>query len=102
MKPPEDCSSLDEIRTAIDDLDREVIRLLGRRAGYVRAAAAFKRNETAVRAPDRVRVLLQARRQWASDEGLDPEVVEQIYRTLVNYFVREELAGWRTGGSGPR
>jgi isochorismate pyruvate lyase len=90
MKPPEACETLEEVRAGIDGLDRELLALLGRRAAYVHAAARFKRDAEAVRAPDRVRAMLARRRAWAEEEGLDPEVVEQLFTLLVEYFIRRE------------
>ncbi len=65
MKPAEECETLEEVRAGIDGLDRELLALLGRRAAYVHAAARFKRDSEAVRAPDRVRAMLEQRRAWA-------------------------------------
>ena len=42
LRPPEACESLEDVRGAIDGLDREVLRLLGSRARYVATAARFK------------------------------------------------------------
>lgn len=92
MKPAADCASLAEVRAAIDEIDRAIIGLIGRRAAYVEAAAAFKSDEAAVRAPDRYASLLGQRREWAAAASLDPDVIEQIYRTLVDYFIARELA----------
>jgi isochorismate pyruvate lyase len=90
MKPAEEYASLAEVRAAIDALDRELLALLGRRAGYVHAAARFKTDATSVRAPERVRAMLEQRRAWAAEEGLDPEVVAQLFTLLVEYFTRRE------------
>jgi isochorismate pyruvate lyase len=65
LKPPEECESIEDVRLGIDALDREIIALLGRRARYVEAAARFKTGESGVRAPERQKVMLEARRQWA-------------------------------------
>jgi isochorismate pyruvate lyase len=90
MKPPEACDSLADVREAIDTLDRELLALLGRRAAYVHAAARFKTDAASVRAPERVRAMLERRRAWAAAEGLDPEVVAQLFTLLVEYFTRRE------------
>jgi len=95
VKHPEDCTNIEEIRRAIDALDREVISQIGRRARYVEAAARFKNSEQGVRAPERQREMLAQRRRWAEEAGLDPDVIEGIYRTLVSYFVDREMKGWR-------
>ena len=43
MKNLEECESILEIRIAIDLLDRSIVRLLGQRFQYVKAAAKFKK-----------------------------------------------------------
>lgn len=95
MKPPEDCESIEEVRREIDALDHEIITLIGRRARYVEATAQFKTSESSVRAPERQKAMLEQRRQWAEEEGLDPGVVEKIYQTLVEYFIQREMERWR-------
>lgn len=94
MKPPENCASIEDVRENIDALDREIVALIGRRAQYVTVAARFKTGEESVRArtPEG---MLDARRRWAEEEGLDPEVVENVYRTLIDHFVQRELRDWR-------
>lgn len=89
---------MEDVREAIDTLDREIVRMIGRRAGYVRAAARFKTDEASVRVPERQRAMLEERRRWAEEESLSPEVIEKIYRDLVSYFVNRELEDWRSGG----
>jgi isochorismate pyruvate lyase len=91
MKSPDECASIEEVRAAIDALDQEIVAALGQRAGYVKAITRFKKTEADVRAPDRQRQVLAQRRAWAEEAGLDPDVVERIYRTLIDYFVAEEL-----------
>ena len=92
---PEDCSSIQDIRVEIDRLDRQIIALLGTRFEYVKAAAKFKTSETSVKAPARFESMLEQRRIWAEQENLSPDVVENIYRDLVNYFINEELENWK-------
>lgn len=95
MKLPEDCTGMEDVREAIDALDRDIIRLIGQRAGYVQAAAKFKTGESSVRAPERQKNMLEERRLWAEEENLSPDVIEKIYRDLVSYFVGRELDDWR-------
>ena len=94
MKEPEDCRDIEDVREAIDALDREILRLLGRRARHVAAAARFKTDEESVRAPERQRTMLAHRRRWAADEDLDPDFVEDLYRDIVTHFVRREMDRW--------
>jgi isochorismate pyruvate lyase len=95
MKLPEDCLNIEEIRNEIDCLDREIITALGKRFSYVKAASKFKTNETTVKASERFKSMLDQRRIWAEQEGLNPDVIEKMYRDLVNYFIKEELKYWQ-------
>ncbi|UHG94855.1 isochorismate lyase [Spirosoma oryzicola] len=95
LKLPEDCQDMADIRQAIDTLDEEVIHLWARRFEYVKAAAKFKTNETAVRAPERFAAMLSQRRQWAKEKGLNPDVIEGLYRDLVTHFIEEEIKHWQ-------
>lgn len=52
-KSPAECRSLEDIRAEINHLDQAMIALIGLRAQYVQAAAAFKISKQAVRAPER-------------------------------------------------
>ncbi len=95
MKQPENCTGIEDIRQAIDTLDREIVGLIGCRARYVEAAARFKTGESSVRAPERQQAMLRERRVWAKEEGLDPDIVEKMYKDLVSYFVNREMDQWR-------
>lgn len=95
MKLPEQCESMTDIRTEIDRLDRQVLALLGQRFAYVKAASKFKTNETTVRAPERLQAMLQQRRVWAEEEGLNADAIEKMYQDLVNHFIDEEMKHWK-------
>jgi isochorismate pyruvate lyase len=94
VKSPEACANIEDVREAIDGLDRKVLRLLGRRAGYVAAAARFKTDQGSVRAPERQKAMMASRRRWAEEENLDPDFVEGLYGSIVSHFVAREMEGW--------
>jgi isochorismate pyruvate lyase len=96
MKTPTDCSSLDDVREAIDHVDEQMVALLGLRADYVRAAAKFKSSESAVAAPERQASMMVVRRRWAEREGLDPALVEKLYNDLIAYFISREMEHWKS------
>ncbi len=96
MKDPDECANIHEVREEIDIIDREVIDALSKRFKYVVAAARFKTSEASVRAPDRFHAMLQQRREWALESGLNPDVVENLYRDLVNYYIEEELKHYQS------
>ncbi|MGW6917987.1 chorismate mutase [Kitasatospora sp. NPDC054939] len=89
--------SLSEVRERIDALDADLVELLARRQELVRAAAGFKGDEQAVRAPDRVERVVAAARARAGAAGLAPEVAEAVWRAMVGAFVDLELAEHRRG-----
>ncbi len=95
MKSPDECESLQDIRAEIDRLDQEVIAAFGQRFAFVKAAAKFKTSEAGVKASDRFAAMLQQRREWAEAEGLNPDVIERLYRDLVTHFIEEELRQWK-------
>ncbi|MCU0569459.1 MAG: isochorismate lyase [Oculatellaceae cyanobacterium Prado106] len=95
MKSPDQCENIADIRAEIDRLDRQVIALLGQRLSYVKAAAQFKTSETSVKAPERFQTMLQQRRTWAEEEGLNGDAIANLYSDLVNHFITEELNHWQ-------
>ncbi len=93
-KRPDECSNMDDIRGEIDQIDRLIIGLLGDRLGYVHAAAKFKTSKASVRALDRVESMLEDRERWATEQGLQPEPIRQLYVNLIGYFTEQELREW--------
>ncbi len=96
MKRPEECASLEDVRQAIDALDREIVGLIGSRSRYVERAARFKTSESGVRAPERQRAMLEERRRWAQEEGLDPDAIEDLFKGLISFFIRREMRDWES------
>jgi isochorismate pyruvate lyase len=94
LTPPNLCRSLDEIRIGMDAIDRQIIALIAERVAYVRAAAKFKTTATAVAAPERVQAVLNTRREWAEQSGLNGQLIEELYRDLVAYCISEEKKQW--------
>jgi chorismate mutase len=64
------CSSLDEVRTAIDEIDDAIIHLIAGRNAYVAKAARFKTGIEAAAAPERVEQVLERIRARAHLAGL--------------------------------
>jgi isochorismate pyruvate lyase len=91
MKPPESCLTIDEVRSEIDRIDRGMVEALAERQGYVRAIMRFKKTQEEIKAPDRQRVVLETRRAWAEELDLPPDLVEQIFRMMIDHFVAKEI-----------
>lgn len=81
--------ALVEARAAIDDLDRELVALLARRAELSRRALAAK---VAVGAgthdPEREARLLEERARWGEALGLTPADVDDVFRAVLRFSKR--------------
>lgn len=78
--------ALTQARELIDDVDREILGLLARRARLARRAAAAKADlGVAVRDARREAELLDARRRLAAELGLDPDRVAAIFEAILGF-----------------
>jgi chorismate mutase-like protein len=78
------------VRADIDRIDREIVALLAGRHRLVLAAGRLKGRASAVPAPERQADVLAGVRRHADEHGLPPEVVEAVYRAMIDAFVRLE------------
>ncbi|MDH4162546.1 MAG: chorismate mutase [Nitrospirota bacterium] len=83
---------LERLRKNIDQLDSMIISLLAKRSDMVAAAATLKKNEQGVRDPKRVEQVIEKVRAKAVESGLDPEIAEKTYRTLIDCFIQKEMS----------
>lgn len=81
---------LTRIRKNIDDLDSMIITLLAKRAD-LSAAGRLKKNEEEARHPKRVEQVIERVRAKAIEKGLEPEIAERVYRTIIACFIDKEL-----------
>ncbi|WP_353980208.1 isochorismate lyase [Salinicola endophyticus] len=100
MQPAEECTSLTDIRQAIDRIDRDIIQTLGRRMDYVKAASCFKSSEAEIPAPERVAAMLPERARWALESGLDAAFIESLFVQIIHWYIDQQIEYWRqTRGS---
>lgn len=95
MKEAKQCQNIEEIREIIDQIDYQIFELFGKRFEYVKAIVKFKSDQEEIVARDRQLEVLQKRKEWANEFGLDPELFEEIYKTLINWNVQKELELFR-------
>lgn len=91
-------TGLKEVREQINRVDREIVRLLAERSGYVRQVVRFKRTADDARAPARVEQVIARVRAHADARGADPDLIERLYRVMIDWFTEaqlKELAGRR-------
>ncbi|NIZ13361.1 chorismate mutase [Phaeobacter sp. HF9A] len=90
-KPPQDCADMAELRQAIDAIDVELVKLLRDRADYIDRAVTLKRaNGWPARIHSRVEEVITNVCRTAEAEGLDPELVEGLWRDMVNWSITRE------------
>ncbi len=91
MTPPHECHDMPALRDEIDALDRRLVALLVERAGYIDRAIELKQiNGWPARIPDRVEEVVGKVRQEAEVQGLDPQLVETLWRKLIDWSIARE------------
>ena len=91
MKLPHECSSIKEIRQEIDEIDNTIISLIGKRYSFVQEIIKYKNNIDEVYANERYLSVISERRRIAALHHMDPDVVEKIYRIMIDYFIKVQL-----------
>ncbi len=83
--------ALDAARQVIDEIDRDLLGLLARRAEIaLRAAKAKAEAGRSIRDPEREEKLLEHRRTVAADLGLEPSAVEDIFQAILSFSRRHQ------------
>ena len=91
LSPDEEKALLTPYRARIDVLDAQIVALLGQRFDVIREVAVLKAEHgIAPILPDRIEEVVQHARAKAEKAGVDPKLVEQIYRIIIDTACREE------------
>jgi chorismate mutase/prephenate dehydrogenase len=78
--------SLDHLRTQIDSLDQQLVDLLAQRRRVVQQVIEVKQqHDLPTFHPAREENLISARRAQAAQAGLDPDYVEDLFRTMLRH-----------------
>ena len=90
-RPPGRCETMAEVRAEIDRIDRALVQLLSERQGYIERAAEIKSDRIAVRDEVRVQDVIAKILAEARKAGLDAEIAEAVWRTLVERSIAFEF-----------
>ncbi|MAK98267.1 MAG: chorismate mutase [Citromicrobium sp.] len=93
-KSPEECETMAEVRVGVDSLDRELMRLIAVRFGYMRAAARIKPERGHVRDEARKAQVIDNVREDARREALPEEELAAIWDRLVEASIAYEMIEW--------
>lgn len=97
-------AELEELRKSIDGIDERIVDLLAQRHRKVQEVVGLKRAQRLpVYHPAREENLISHRRQQAEEAGLDPDHVEELYRSILRQSrarqtVQVPRIGVRPGG----
>lgn len=86
----EKVESLEDARNRVDAIDDALIELIATRQFYVDQVIRFKRKSEDVKSP-RIEEVIEKVCAQASEQGLDPDLIENIYREMIQHFIRREL-----------
>ncbi len=88
---PADCTTMAEVRTGVDALDRHLVALMAIRQGYMEAAARIKETKGHVydqwRMEDVITKVLSASRT----QGLSAAIAEPVWREIIARCTAHEM-----------
>ena len=84
------CTTMQDVRFEVDALDDILVPLLVERVGYMTQAARIKSDADQVRDEARIEAIVDRVRGRALAEGADAEVIEAIYRSLMEACIAYE------------
>jgi isochorismate pyruvate lyase len=91
---PEACRDMAEVRAGVDALDRELVRLLAVRQGYMDAAARIKPGRDQVHDAARIEDVVAKVKAAAREAGLSEAIAEPVWRVLIDRCIAHELEVW--------
>ncbi len=89
------CTTLDEARKKIDEVDEEIVRLIAKRNDYIKQIAHFKTSVEEVKAEDRINDVISRVRQQAIELDLNPNLINDLYVRMIDGMVESEIAEFR-------
>ena len=84
------CTTMQDVRREVNALDDVLVPLLVERVGYMTQAARIKQDATQVRDEARIEAIVARVREQALAEGGDADVMEAIYRSLMEACIAYE------------
>lgn len=90
-------AELSTLRDQIDEVDKQMVALLARRLALVEEVGHVKsQHGLPIYAPDREAAMLASRRQEAADQGVPPDLIEDILRrTMRESYASENDSGFK-------
>jgi len=88
---PEHCQTMAEVRAGVDAVDRQLVRLIATRQGYMEAAARIKPDRDSIRDEARIEQVLENVQRLSWEMGLSWFIAEPVWRTLIERCIAHEF-----------
>jgi isochorismate pyruvate lyase len=92
LKAAADCADMAQLRTVIDAVDAQLVRLLAQRQAYIERAAALKTDRATIRDEGRIEEVVEKVMAEAKKAGLSPAIAESVWRVLIERSIAHEFA----------
>jgi len=89
------CSSLEETRSQIDEVDDRIVELIAERNTYVKQLAYFKNSVEEIKSDDRIDDVINRVRAKAIELDLSPNLVNDLFLRMINVMVDSEVAEFK-------
>ncbi len=93
------CTTLDEARKKIDEVDEQIVILIAERNNYIKQIAHFKTSIDEVKAEERIDAVISRVREQAISLDLSPNLVNDLYVRMIDSMVESEIAEFNNAKS---
>ena len=91
MIQPEQCRTLAEVRSAIDEVDNQIMALLGARFRFVEVAGRIKGSPDRISDDARNRQVLERMRTAAEAAGVPLALARELYAAVIKTSIEHQL-----------
>ncbi len=92
--PPEQCTSMTQVRVGVDAVDAALIAMMQQRYGYMQAAARIKQSRNEVRDEARKAQVIGNAASMAKEAGLPQDDIAAFWELLVESSIAYEMKHW--------
>ena len=83
--------SMKEVRSEIDQIDKELVFLLAKRQKYVENAALIKKDRNLIIDEPRIEEVISNIKKFSSSSGLSDAISEPLWRKLIELSIEHEF-----------
>lgn len=89
------CTTLEEARSEIDNVDKEIVELIAKRNEYIKQIAHFKTSIDEIKAGERIADVIAHVREQAISLGLSPNLINDLYIRMIDEMVESEISEFK-------